>query len=46
MAIQLWNDFKVEADSALLELANAVRIAEERHPINDNYDDFNKLYLI
>ncbi len=32
-------------DPALLELAYAVRIPEERHPINDNYDDF-KRYLI
>jgi hypothetical protein len=40
MVIQTWIDFKVEADPALLEYA--IRIAEERHPINDNYDDFNK----
>ena len=40
--IQTWIDFKVEADPALLELAYAVRIAEERHPINDNDNDFNK----
>ena len=46
MVIQTWIDFKVEADPALLELAYAVRIAEERHPINDNDDDFNKWYLI
>ena len=35
-------DFKVEADPALLELVYAVRIVEERHPINNNDDDFNK----
>ncbi len=46
MAIQTWIYFKVEADPALLVLAYAVRIAEERHPINDNDDDFNKWYLI
>ncbi len=42
------NDFKVEADPVLLELslAYAVRIAEERHPINDNNGDFSKKYLI
>jgi hypothetical protein len=41
MAIQTWTYFKVEADP-VLALAYAVRIAEERHPINDNDDDFNK----
>ena len=46
MEIQTWIDFKVEADPALLALAYAVKIAEERHPINDNGDDFNKWYLI
>ena len=46
MVIQTWIDFKVEADPALLELAYAVRIAEERHLINDNYDDFNKWYYL
>ena len=46
MAIQTWIYFKVEADPALLALAYSVRIAEERHPINDNDDDFNKWYLI
>ena len=30
MVIQTWIDFKVEEDPALLELAYAVRIAEER----------------
>ena len=34
--------FKVEADPALLALAYAVSIAEERHPINNNHDYFNK----
>ncbi len=34
MFIQTWIDFKAEMDPALLlELAYAVRIAEERHPI-------------
>ncbi len=42
MVIQTWIDFKIEADPALLALEYAVRIAEERHPINDNDDDFNK----
>ena len=42
MVIQIWIDFKVEVDPALLKLAYAVRIAEERNPINDNYDYFNK----
>ena len=46
MVIQTWIDFKVEADPILLELVYAVRIYEERHPINDNDDDFNKWYLI
>ena len=40
MVIQTWIDSKVEVDPALLEWAYTVRIAEERHPINDN--GFNK----
>jgi hypothetical protein len=42
MVIKTWIDFKVEADPAQLALA----YTEERHPINDNDDDFNKWYLI
>ncbi len=33
MVIQTWIDFKVEADPALLELAYAVKIVEERPAI-------------
>ena len=33
MVIQTWIDFKVEADTNLLELAYAVRIAEESQMI-------------